>query len=57
MEKKGRNEEKPKQPQIDLSNQQQEGGNMNRTVMPQEKMFEKRNGGDPMKMTADDKPQ
>jgi hypothetical protein len=57
MEKKGRNEEKPKQPQIDLSNQQQEGGKMmNRTVMPQEKMFEKRNGGDPMKMTAEEKP-
>ena len=29
---------------------------MNRTVMPQEKMFEKRNGGDPMKMTAEEKP-
>lgn len=28
---------------------------MNRTVIPQEKMFEKRNGGDPMKMTAEDK--
>lgn len=29
---------------------------MNRTVLPQEKIFEKRNGGDPMKMTAEDKP-
>jgi hypothetical protein len=29
---------------------------MNRTVMPQEKMFEKRNGGDPMKLTAEEKP-
>lgn len=58
MEKKGRNEEKPRRPQIDLSNQQQEGGgkiNMNRTVLPQERIFDKRNGGDPMKMTAEDK--
>ena len=29
---------------------------MNRTVLPQERVFEKRNGGDPMKMTAEDKP-
>jgi hypothetical protein len=37
MDKKGRNEQKQKQQQIDLSNQQQdEGGkmNMNRTVLP-----------------------
>ena len=27
---------------------------MNRTVLPQERIFDKRNGGDPMKMTADD---
>jgi hypothetical protein len=60
MEKKGRNDEASKHQrlqQIDLSNQQEVDNKMNRTVMPKEKIFDKRQGGgDPMKLTAEERP-